>query len=76
MTHKCFDCGTEHDLRPYGPGGAMTCFRCAMSSPERKANAEKQFAEQLEAAGPVALIDGSVVGPYPAGHHPIGKGLT
>ena len=61
----CYYCGTEHDLRPYGPNHAMICFGCAMSTPERKAEAERNFTLQLDAAGPRAVIDGSSVGPYP-----------
>lgn len=64
----CHYCGTTNDLRPYGPKGAMVCFDCAMSTPERKAEAEYNFAVQLDAAGPVAMIDGTEVGPYPAKH--------
>ena len=64
----CHYCGTTNDLRPYGPKGAAVCFDCAMSTPERKAEAEYNFAVQLDAAGPVAMIDGTEVGPYPAKH--------
>ena len=46
----------------------MVCFDCAMSTPERKAETERNFAVQLDAAGPVAMIDGTEVGPYPAKH--------
>lgn len=64
----CHYCGKTNDLRPYGPRGAMVCFDCAMSTPERKAETEHNFAVQLDAAGPVAMIDGTEVGPYPAKH--------
>lgn len=63
---KCHYCPATHDLRPYGPTGATVCFSCAMSTPERKAETERNFAVQLDAAGPVAMIDGTGVGPYPA----------
>jgi hypothetical protein len=66
---RCHYCETTHDLRPYGPKGAMVCFHCAMSTPERLKEAERNFGMQLEAAGPVACIDGTHVGPYPAQHH-------
>lgn len=33
-----------------------------------EADAREQFGSQLEASGPVALIDGTEVGPYPAKH--------
>jgi hypothetical protein len=70
MTVKCHYCDKATDLRPYGPRGAMVCFGCAMSTPERKLEAELNFRSQLEACGPDAVIDGSGVGPYPAEHHP------
>jgi hypothetical protein len=41
-----------------------------MSTPERKAEAERNFGSQLEACGPDAVIDGSGAGPYPVKHHP------
>lgn len=62
---KCIHCGVEGDLRPYGPKGAMVCFSCAMATPERRVEAERAFCQQLAAAGPVAVIDGTNVGPYP-----------
>lgn len=56
---KCRYCGKEKDLRPYGPGGAQVCFKCAMETPERKKTTEDQFKAALEADGPVELfIDG------------------
>ena len=64
----CHYCPATNDLRPYGPKGAMVCFPCAMASPERKAEAEHNFVTQLNASGPVACIDGTEVGPYPAQH--------
>lgn len=64
----CCHCGTAGDLRPYGPRGAMVCFPCAMDAPERKAETERNFATQLDAAGPVAVIDGTERGPYPIKH--------
>lgn len=66
---KCHYCGSgDKDLRPYGPRGSMTCFDCAMSTPERKAETERNFGAQLDACGDVAVIDGSNVGPYPFEH--------
>ena len=67
---KCHYCDKTRDLRPYGPRGSMVCFGCAMSTPERKAEPERNFGAQLEACGPDAVIDGSEAGPYPAEHHP------
>lgn len=65
---KCHYCEKTTDLRPYGPRGAMVCFSCAMSTPDRKSETERNFGFQLEAAGPVACVDGTEVGPYPAKH--------
>ncbi len=42
-------------LRPYGPGGAFTCFPCAMK-PENKAIAQKALHAALDAAGPVPVF--------------------
>ena len=67
---KCHYCTKSTDLRPYGPRGSMVCFACATSRPEREAEAKRNFGAQLDAAGPVALLDGTEVGPYPAQHHP------
>ena len=62
---KCHYCGKTDDLRPYGPRGAMVCFCCAMSTPERKGETERNFGAQLDACGVVAVIDGTEIGPYP-----------
>ena len=63
---KC-GCGATKDLRPYGKNGSMICFDCAMSTPERRAETERNFALQLNACGTVAVIDGTEIGPYPLG---------
>jgi len=64
---KCFYCGKAGDLRPYGPKGAMVCFSCAMSTPERKAETESNFKMQLNGVtGPVVI--GDEAGPYPLEH--------
>lgn len=70
LRRKCHYCGETTDLRPYGPRGAWVCFDCAMSTPEREAETGRNFLMQLDAAGPVAMLDGTEVGPYPAQHHP------
>lgn len=64
---KCYKCGKPagkgpDELRPYGPKGEMVCFTCGMEDEE---TTTKQFDKQLDACGPVAVIDGSNVGPYP-----------
>lgn len=60
----CIYCRTRADLRPYGPRGAFLCFSCMKAEPEREAEAFRQFAAQLEAAGRRAVI-GHEAGPYP-----------
>lgn len=60
MDACCYGCGKTTDLRPYGPGGASTCFKCATSTPERKAQTERAFYANLEAAAAMSDI-GSVV---------------
>ena len=60
----CYLCGSLKELRPYGPNWKYVCFDCAMK-PENKATTERMFSMQLDAAGPIAVIDGSNVGPYP-----------
>ena len=72
---KCYYCDTTNDLRPYGPHGSMVCFPCATSTPERDAETGNNMAMQMNASGPIALIDGTEAGPYPAHHHPIVKRL-
>lgn len=66
----CHYCGTDDDLRPYGPGGASVCFPCATETPEREAQARGAFAAQLSAAAAmspigVVLIDARAGGPEP-----------
>ena len=64
-TPCCYLCGTADEIRPYGPRGSMICFDCMIASPEREAEAKRQFGAQLDACGDVAAIDGSSAGPYP-----------
>lgn len=56
--------GDAVEVRPYGPQGAWICFNCMTASPEREAEAKKQFGSQLDAAGSVAII-GETTGPRP-----------
>lgn len=45
-------------MRPYGPSGAMTCFDCAMATPEREACAQQQLDRVLNAIeGPLVLTE-------------------
>jgi len=65
---KCYYCDKTSDLRPYGPRGSMVCFQCAMSTPDRQSETERNFRVQLDACGDVAVIDETEVGPYPFKH--------
>jgi hypothetical protein len=61
----CVYCSdTSTDLRPYGPNGSMVCFKCAMESPERTAQAEHQLSKVLDACGDVIVMD-EKTGPRP-----------
>ena len=66
QNQRCSACGLGGDLRPYGPDGTWICFHCATGTPEANTSAREQFLSQLEASGPVAILDGTNVGPYPA----------
>ena len=52
-----FPADPDSEMRPYGPKGAWLCYGCMMATPEHQAEAERNFVAQLDAAGPVALID-------------------
>ena len=62
----CTTCDTPGDVRPYGLGGVLVCFKCAMSTPEGTAIAEYQFVTQLEACGTSAALGPQ--GLYPLEH--------
>ncbi len=64
-TPCCYLCGRRDEIRPYGPNASWICFDCMIASPEREADAKRQFGAQLDACGDVAVIDGSSAGPYP-----------
>lgn len=61
MERRCCYCGQledlnnngqgffVRDLRPYGPGGALTCLSCVMSDPEKDAEAKRQMDKVFEA---------------------------
>lgn len=67
---KCHYCEATNDLRPYGPQGSMVCFPCATATPERNAEAKRNFLAQLDVSGPGPVLIGTEAGPYPAQHHP------
>lgn len=53
----CFYCGQKfqpHELRPYAPGGAYTCYPCMVETPEREAAAEAVFHSLVEANAAVS----------------------
>ncbi len=58
----CHYCGTTEHLRPYGPGGAPICFSCMKASPEREAEAGRNFAVQLDAAQAMSPIGSAFIG--------------
>lgn len=64
MNARCIHCGAGRDLRPYGPDGAPICFKCAMETPDRKAEAERQLAAMLGEAGPVSVLTEDGPMPY------------
>lgn len=53
----------EPDVRPYGPGGAMTCYTCGLST-ENLAMTKKMCAARLAACGPDVVF--TPTGPVPA----------
>ncbi len=73
MSDTCCYCNRGGDLRPYGPKGQMVCYPCAMGTPQRERETERNFLAQLNAAGDIAVLDGTNVGPYPAEHSKLGQ---
>jgi len=76
VCHYCkkpenFAVDNQSELRPYGPGGAWVCFRCAFDGehPDRGKQAEAAFgalldgAEAISTTGVVAI--GDPTGPRP-----------
>lgn len=45
----------KSELRPYGPGGGMICFRCAFETPEAEARTEANFEALVEATNAAGL---------------------
>lgn len=68
MADRCHYCGRpEEDMRPYGPGGAWTCYECARK-PENLPETQRQFAAQFDAAaeaGRGVIVLGETTGPRP-----------
>lgn len=55
---KCTVCKLSDDVRPYGNDGADICFKCAMATPESKAEAERQLDKRLtklKGQGPIVF---------------------
>ena len=64
----CYYCGEGEDkdeMRPYGPNGSWIHFGCMKANPEREKLAKEQFGKQLDAAGPLAVVDGHLTGVRP-----------
>lgn len=62
-------CGKTTGLRPYGPNGTPICFKCAMKTPESKAETDARFLAQLDAAEAAAGPGGLVAVGCEAGPH-------
>lgn len=45
----------KSELRPYGPGGKMICFRCAFATPESEACTEANFEAIVEGTNAAGL---------------------
>lgn len=71
MKRKCIYCNQpggvgKRELRPYGPGGSDVCAGCVFDGPpERKIEAEKQFAARLMCPDTMILDDREQAGPRP-----------
>ncbi len=61
---ECYLCGSTEECRPYGENAQMICHPCMTSSPEREAEAHRQFEAQMNGCGSVAII-GTEAGPTP-----------
>ncbi len=64
--YYCSKTSEQVELRPYGPNSSLVCFKCAMSTPEKEAETERNYALQLEAAlAKSNIIMLSEAGPVP-----------
>lgn len=57
-----YGCGKTTDLRPYGPGGAWTCFDCMRATPEREREAKARYGALLDANEAVSTTGAVVIG--------------
>lgn len=61
---SCVYCGTNQDVRPYGPNATDICFTCMKATPEREATAAATFGvllaanQAISSSGAVAIGDG------------------
>lgn len=65
---RCCYCRQEfeyEDMRPYGPDGQLTCFECAMSTPERERTAKCHFNTHIDSCGGGNIVVGLPCGPVP-----------
>jgi hypothetical protein len=56
---QCFYCEDwfkTEDVRPYGPKGEYTCFKCAMK-PGNKAATDQMFSKTLDACGSNVVLE-------------------
>lgn len=63
---QCTVCQQDDECRPYGRGGTMICYDCAMKDPSET---EKNFLSQLQVAhqhSRIVLL-GEETGPRPMG---------
>jgi hypothetical protein len=62
---RCYYCNLpfrdENDLRPYGPNGAVVCYKCAMATPEREAAALQCLRAAVDDAFDQARASGGIV---------------
>jgi hypothetical protein len=63
---QCTVCNTDDECRPYGRGGTMICFDCAMKD---EAETSRNFLAQLDAAHKQSniVLLGEESGPRPVG---------
>lgn len=65
MPSRCYVCKQPGDLCPYGERGQTICFACMKASPEREAEAKRQFGAHLDAIKEDAVVL-TPHGPVPA----------
>lgn len=72
---KCSTCEQlfdAYDLRPYGKGGSLICFDCAMVTPESRQEALRQMSKAIEAI--CSVSSGNAIRVTETGFEPLEKG--